>query len=132
MQQISKCRLQETSYHQELWVPADKLDEFNQHLVGHIEVIAAYFGSQFIGTAPEEFVEIESPTATNFLQVLMYTFEYNGMDFRTGVVMNFRSVYCNYAYWKTLDLKELEYKEPMTPGILLDAIASAIHGNFWE
>lgn len=28
--------------HQELWVPADELDEFNRHIVGLIEVVAEY------------------------------------------------------------------------------------------
>lgn len=28
--------------HQELWVPAEELAEFNQHLVGEIEVIASF------------------------------------------------------------------------------------------
>jgi hypothetical protein len=31
--------------HQELWVPAEELPEFNAHIVGEIEVIAAYQGS---------------------------------------------------------------------------------------
>jgi hypothetical protein len=30
--------------HEELWVPADELDEFNDHIVGVIEVVAAYRG----------------------------------------------------------------------------------------
>ena len=30
--------------HEELWVPAEELDEFNRHVVGCIEVVAAYFG----------------------------------------------------------------------------------------
>ncbi|MBX3084173.1 MAG: hypothetical protein KF716_21240 [Anaerolineae bacterium] len=28
--------------HQEYWIPAEQLDEFNQHIIGSIEVIAAY------------------------------------------------------------------------------------------
>lgn len=28
--------------HQELWVPAEELDEFNRHIVGKIEVVAEY------------------------------------------------------------------------------------------
>lgn len=32
------------SSHQELWVPAEELEEFNGHIVGLIEVIAAYRG----------------------------------------------------------------------------------------
>jgi hypothetical protein len=31
-----------TSMHQELWVPAEELAEFNRHIVGTIEVIAEY------------------------------------------------------------------------------------------
>jgi hypothetical protein len=30
--------------HQELWVPAEDLDEFNSHIIGRIEVVAAYTG----------------------------------------------------------------------------------------
>jgi hypothetical protein len=30
--------------HEELWVPADELAEFNGHIVGRIQVVAAYFG----------------------------------------------------------------------------------------
>jgi hypothetical protein len=31
-----------SAIHQEYWVPAEELDEFNQHIVGKIEVIAEY------------------------------------------------------------------------------------------
>ena len=30
------------SYHQELWIPAEELSEFNMHIIGNIEVIASY------------------------------------------------------------------------------------------
>lgn len=35
--------------HRELWIPADKLAEFNQHIVGQIRVVAAFYGDQFSG-----------------------------------------------------------------------------------
>lgn len=35
--------------HQELWVPAEELEEFNRHIVGRITVEAAYYGEQFEG-----------------------------------------------------------------------------------
>jgi len=31
-----------SSIHKELWVPAEELAEFNQHIVGEIEVIAEF------------------------------------------------------------------------------------------
>lgn len=35
--------------HQELWVPAEELDEFNAHLISEITVEAAYYGEGFTG-----------------------------------------------------------------------------------
>ena len=32
--------------HQELWVPADELDEFNRHILGPIEIIAEFRGER--------------------------------------------------------------------------------------
>ncbi len=35
--------------HQELWVPAEELGEFNWHIQGRIEIVASYYGAQFEG-----------------------------------------------------------------------------------
>ena len=35
--------------HEELWVPAEDLDEFNRHIVGTIEVIESYAGPEYTG-----------------------------------------------------------------------------------
>lgn len=32
------------SYHQELWIPAEELENFNKHIVGSITVISTYTG----------------------------------------------------------------------------------------
>jgi hypothetical protein len=33
--------------HQELWIPAENLAEFNRHILGAIEIVAAYYGDRF-------------------------------------------------------------------------------------
>jgi hypothetical protein len=42
--------------HDELWVPAEDLEEFNHHIIGRIEVVASYYGPGFsddtVGTPP--------------------------------------------------------------------------------
>src|SRR5574341_1394705 len=43
------------SQHKELWIPAEKLNEFNQYVVGEIKVIEAYFGDEFQGFIPDKF-----------------------------------------------------------------------------
>ncbi|MDL2206103.1 hypothetical protein LJC33_04215 [Eubacteriales bacterium OttesenSCG-928-N13] len=30
------------SYHQELWIPSEELEEFNVHIIGKIEIIASF------------------------------------------------------------------------------------------
>lgn len=39
--------------HQELWIPAESLEEFNQQILGKIEIIASYYGDNFSGPKPE-------------------------------------------------------------------------------
>ncbi len=33
--------------HQELWIPAAELEEFNLHIFGKIKIVAAYYGQNF-------------------------------------------------------------------------------------
>lgn len=35
--------------HQELWVPANELEDFNRHIIGQIKIVASYYGEQFSG-----------------------------------------------------------------------------------
>ncbi len=38
-----------SSIHQELWIPAEELAEFNRHILGKIIIEAAYYGEKFQG-----------------------------------------------------------------------------------
>lgn len=42
------------SVHQELWIPAAELEEFNRHIIDKIVVEAAYCGPKFIGKIDPE------------------------------------------------------------------------------
>jgi hypothetical protein len=35
--------------HNELWIPSEELTEFNEHIVGKIEVLAAFYGEKYVG-----------------------------------------------------------------------------------
>jgi hypothetical protein len=41
---IGRCAVQTAGagYHQELWIPAEGLDEFNRHIIGNIEVVQSF------------------------------------------------------------------------------------------
>ena len=36
--------------HQELWVPAEELEDFNRHIIGVIRVVASYYGEEYVET----------------------------------------------------------------------------------
>lgn len=38
-----------SSIHKELWVPAEELDEFNNHIIGKIRIVEAYYGEKYTG-----------------------------------------------------------------------------------
>jgi hypothetical protein len=40
--------------HRELWVPAEELDEFNDHIAQPIAMIAAYYGPEYEGPIPQQ------------------------------------------------------------------------------
>jgi hypothetical protein len=46
--------------HQELWIPAEDLSRFNQHILEKIEVVAAYYGSNF----PHQIAPVSNLPAT--------------------------------------------------------------------
>lgn len=43
--------------HEELWVPAEELEEFNNNIVGHIRIVEAFFGEGFELPVNEELAE---------------------------------------------------------------------------
>ncbi len=46
---ISKYKVENVggSIHNELWVPAEELEEFNSHIVGEIRITKTYFGKKY-------------------------------------------------------------------------------------
>lgn len=40
--------------HEELWVPAEELEQFNSHIIGKIAIEAAYYGEGFVGEIDSE------------------------------------------------------------------------------
>ena len=45
--------------HQELWVPAEELDEFNGHILAPISVISQFYGDKFEGAPPDFFTQTD-------------------------------------------------------------------------
>jgi hypothetical protein len=114
--------------HEELWVPAEQLAEFNAHLVGHIEIIAAYFGAGFVGTLPARAFPVDTTNADQVLEVLRATT--NPADLMPAIYLNHKCVFCNSAYWKQRALTMAGWLNPDVARAFVAHLALRFHSHF--
>lgn len=88
--------------HEELWVPAEDLCEFNEHMRGPIEVVSAYFGEGYRGHVPSEF-GLKGKDATDQFVALARTLPYSLFDFSCEVAANHLAVFLGYFFWEQSD-----------------------------
>jgi len=107
------------SQHQELWIPAEDMEEFNRHIVGHIKVVEAHFGEKFQGFIPEQF-GLRGKNAVEQFTLLANSFLYKRMDFYLEIKRNHKAVFLNYPFWQTY-----EFKNPGLKAKIIQAIKDA-------
>lgn len=112
-----------TAY-QELWIPAEAMDEFNKHIVGQIKVLEAYFGDAFQGYIPDTF-GLQAKNAVEQFTLLTNSYLYKRVDFYLELKRNHKAVFLNYLFWQ-----KHEFKNPGLKGKILQAIREAWFTSF--
>jgi tetratricopeptide (TPR) repeat protein len=110
--------------YQELWIPADEMQEFNKHIVGHIKVLEAYFGNAFEGFIPEAF-GLQGKNAVEQFTLLANSYLYKRMDFYLEIKRNHKAVFLNYPFWQ-----KYEFKNAGLKGKIVQAIKEAWFTSF--
>jgi len=105
--------------HEELWVPAAELADFNGSIEGEIATVSAFFGRGFDGHIPSRF-GLANMSATRQIQALAATWNYSKMDFHLETRANAASVYLNFPFWVASSPSEL--------GVGADELASTLDG----
>jgi hypothetical protein len=91
-----------SSHHTELWVPAEELAEFNEHLIPPILIVNAHFKPTFQGCVPAT-LGLRGKDAIAQFAALAQTSKYSGMDFRCEIAANNVAVFLNYGFWAQTD-----------------------------
>jgi len=107
------------SQHQEFWIPAEELEEFNRHIIGDIKVVEAHFGDEFQGFAPEKF-GLQGKNAVEQFTLLTNSYIYKRMDFYLEIRRNHKAVFLNYPFWQ-----KYYFKNPVLKEKILQAIRDA-------
>lgn len=97
--------------HEELWVPAEDLEELNRHLQGPIQVACAFFGARFQGILPST-GGLRGKDAREQLAVLAEQHKYSFQDFHGEVTMNRDAVFLHLPFWEQLDASTLALTTP--------------------
>jgi hypothetical protein len=77
--------------HQELWIPAEQLNEFNQQIVRPIRFCAAYYGPQYRGAHP-------SLSALEHLTFLGQLTDQTTLQ--ADLQTHWQATWLNYPYWR--------------------------------
>src|SRR5215216_528229 len=93
-----------SSEHQEFWIPAEEMEEFNRQIIGHIKVLEGYFGDAFQGFVPETF-GLQGKNAVEQFSLLTNSYLYKRMDFYLEIRRNHKAVFLNYPFWQTYEFK---------------------------
>jgi hypothetical protein len=92
-----------SSMHAELWVPAEQLDEFNDHIVGRIALVGAFYGERYAGPEPQTGT-LMGTTARDQPALLARMLASNAAEFAEEIKTQERVVLLNFAYWVRTDL----------------------------
>jgi len=82
------------STHRELWVPAEKLENFNQHIAGYITIVEAYYGEYY------------SSGAIDFLSKLEQHLK-SEADIADLIKQQWKDIYLNYTFWSLQAPKDI-------------------------
>lgn len=102
--------------HQELWIPAEELEEFNKHILGHIKVVEAHFGDGFEGFIPVEF-GLQQKNAVEQFNFLTDAYLYKRMDFYLEIKRSHKAVFLNYPFWQAYNFKNPGLKKKILQAI---------------
>jgi len=81
--------------HEELWIPAERLSEFNSQIQSPINVIAGFFSSHFLGLIPEKF-GLRGKTAAEQFICLSESLGYSSFDVWCESAINAKAVFMNF------------------------------------
>ncbi|MGE5463684.1 MAG: tetratricopeptide repeat protein, partial [Syntrophothermus sp.] len=104
------------SQHQEYWIPAEQMDEFNRHITGHIKVVEAHFAEAFQGFIPDQF-GLQGKNAVEQFTLLTNSYLYKRMDFYLEIKRNHKAVFLNYPFWHKHEFKNPALKEKVLQAI---------------
>lgn len=91
--------------HNELWIPAEELDELNNNIVGHIRMVDVFYGTYYEGFTPELSI-FEGKNLVEQFKIWKEILDNNSMDFYCELKEYWKYIFMNYKLWHDIDFNE--------------------------
>lgn len=115
------------SYHKELWILADKLDEFNEHVMGNIRIKNAFYGKCYAGVSSVK-TQLFNKCYIEQLTQLNSAKDFNPIDFVGEILAQWRIIHMNYLLWKNTDFSDYKI-DTKSKEVLLEQIREILTRN---
>ena len=115
-----------SAVHQEYWIPAKELPNFNQAIRGWIEVDAAFFGAWFLGFIPDE-AGLSGKNAEEQFVILARSRDSSPTAFSLEISVNRKAVYLNCLFWLEHDFTAYDIDQNLKTATLAETIESWNH-----
>lgn len=86
-------------FHQEFWIPAAELKEFNKNILGNIKIKEAYYGNDYKGIKPMGVSGFKVEDIYKQIDVLKCTLNYNHFDFSGTIYVEWKLINLNLLFW---------------------------------
>ena len=106
-----------SAVHEELWVPAEDLQEFNRAIQQPIIVEAAFFGAAFKGFVCTE-AGLKGKDAREQFTALAHHLAYSSFDVWCETYVNRKAVFLHYPFWASLDPSDTSVSEDQKAALL--------------
>lgn len=85
--------------HRELWVPSEELEEFNERIIGGIQVTAAFYGEKYVGNieSSDRFKTLDAKQ-----QLVAVKTDWENKNLVPVLKNDSVAVQANFSYWKSL------------------------------
>jgi hypothetical protein len=110
-----------SAIHEEYWIPAGQLPDFNRAIRGLIEVDAAYFGDSFTGFVPDK-AGLKGMNAEQQFIALARNWDYSRMDFTLEISVNRKAVFLNCLFWLRHDFTAYSIDQKLKSAALAGVI----------
>lgn len=103
--------------HEEFWIPAERLKEFNRYIVSPINIVDAYFGKDFSGFIAEN-AGLKGKDAIAQFNAIANSYKDSPMDMALEIDINKTAIFLNFPFWLKYDfinkgISKSQYKKTL-------------------